>query len=297
MIQKTADRYLIPMAFFAIYILWGAIYLANYYAIQDIPPFLMTASRFLVAGALLGGWARLIGHPAPTPRQWKNAILSGFLFLVLGTGSLIWSLQFVDTGIASLIVALEPLIIMLMVWKMRGHRPNYQSWAGIALGIAGMFILVSQDRFLTNENTLWGIGALLFSTIAWGYATLFVGDKDLPVSKIMTSGIQMLAGGIILMAVSWLAREWDAFTWEAVRAKAWWGWVFSVLGGSIIAFSAFNYLLVRVSPEKVSTSTYVNPIVALLLGWQFNNEILSGQSVVAACLMLLGVFFIVSKKG
>lgn len=290
------DRWLIPLAFFSVYFLWGAIYLANYIAIQDIPPFMMTGSRFLVAGTFMYLVASAMKMPKPTAVQWKNAAVSGFLFLVTGTGALIWTLQYVDTGIASLIVALEPLIIVLLLWKMRQQKPKFKSWLGVFLGFLGMAVLVVQDRFLTDSNTLWGMGVILFSIIMWGYATLFVGDKDLPNSKWLTSAMQMLAGGLILVIVSLLWGEMEGFKIQAVSPKAWGGWLFSVIGGSIIAFSAFNYLLVKVSPEKVATSTYVNPIVAMLLGWAFNNEVLTPQSLIAAVLMLFGVFFIISRK-
>ncbi len=295
--KLLTEKWLIPLAFFAIYFLWGAIYLANYLAIQDIPPFMMSATRFLVAGAIMFVIAIPLNLPKPSWKQWKNATISGFFFLVTGTGTLIWTLQFVDTGIASLIVALEPLVIVLLMWNMRGQRPKLKSWLGIFLGVSGMAVLVWQEQFLTDSNTLWGIGIILFSITMWGYATLFVTDKDFPDSKWLTSAMQMVTGGAILVIVSLLWGEMEGFKIQAVSAKAWGGWVFSVIGGSIIAFSAFNYLLSKVSPEKVATSTYVNPIVAMLLGWGFNNEVLTVQSFIAAILMLLGVFFIISRKG
>ena len=293
---EPRDKWLIPLSFFAIYILWGANYLANFYAIQDIPVFLMCSGRFFIAGALLYLIVKAFGVPNPTRIQWRNAIFSGFLFLVLGTAAIIWSLQFVYTGIASLIVGLEPLVIVLLLWKMRGQKPRKRSWIGISIGFVGMGLLVMQDQFLTDDMTLVGIGVILFCIIAWGYATLYVGDKDLPESKLLTSAIQMLSGGVILFFISLVAGEWQAFEIQNVGNRAWGGLTFAIICGSLISFSAFNYLLVKVSPEKVATSTYINPIVAMLVGWYFNNEELSSQSLVAALLMLFGVFFIVSKK-
>lgn len=293
---ESKDKWLIPLSFFAIYFLWGANYLASYHAIQDIPPFMMAAGRFSVAGVVLFLWTKAMGTPSPTRIQWRNAAISGFLFLVLGTALLIWTLQWVDTGIASLIVALEPLIIVVLLWKMRDQKPRKRSWIGIAISFLGMGLLVWQDQFLTDDMTLIGIGIILFSITAWGYATIYVGQKDLPPSKGLTSAIQMLAGGFFLIIISLLAGEWRGFNIQEVGLLSWGGLSFNIVCGSIIAFSAFNYLLVKVSPEKVATSTYVNPIVAMLIGWYFNNEEITSQSFFAAILMLFGVFFIISKK-
>lgn len=296
MTRTPKDKWLIPLSFFAIYFLWGANYLANYHAIQSIPPILMSSARFGIAGLILFVWMKSVGAPNPTKNQWKNAIIAGFLFLVLGTAALIWTLQFVDTGIASLIVSLEPLIIVLFLWKMRNQKPKAQSWAGIALGILGMGVLVWQDQFLTDDMTLIGILIILVTLIFWGYATLFVGDRDMPESKGLSSAIQMLSGSFFCVIISLLIEDYTGFHIRKITGYSWAGLSFAVICGSLIAFSAFNYLLVKVSPEKVATSTYVNPIIAMFIGAVFNDEIITNQSFLAAIIMLIGVVAIVSKK-
>lgn len=288
---------LIIGAFAVVYVVWGSTYLVNYWAIQAIPPFLMSGTRFVTAGLLLYGAGRLGGHPAGHWIQWRNALWAGVLLLGVGTGGVVWAMQWVDTGIAALIVAFEPLLVVLLLWLMRGKRPGARSLLGVAIGIAGMALLVWQDALITNRNTAWGVGVIFLSILSWGYASIWVGQARQPASSLQAAAIQMLGGGLALCLVSWLSGEWRVFHWHQVDARAAWAWGYLVLLGSILAFSAFNYLLVRVSPEKVVTTNYVNPVVALFLGWSLNNEHVSLQSLGASALLLLGVFFIVSKEG
>ncbi len=295
--QEGKPGLLIAGAFAIVYVVWGSTYLVNYWAIQAIPPFLMSGTRFVAAGLLLYAVGRLGGHPAGNWVQWRNALWAGVLLLGVGTGGVVWAMQWVDTGIAALIVAFEPLLVVLLLWLMRGKRPGMRSLVGVAVGIAGMALLVWQDALVTNKDTAWGIGVIFFSILSWGYASIWVGRARLPSSSMQTAAMQMLGGGLALCAVAWLSGEWRAFQWQQINARAAWAWAYLVLLGSILAFSAFNYLLVRVSPEKVVTTNYVNPVVALFLGWSLNHEHVSLQSLGASALLLLGVFFIVSKEG
>lgn len=295
MLKTGREQLLLIGAFAAIYIIWGSTYLINYFAIQDIPPFLMSGSRFLIAGGLLFGFTLLRGQPFPTLTQWKNGVITGFLFLVLGTGLVVWSEQYIDTGLASLFVAFEPLVVVLMVWARRAQRPGWNSFFGVAVGIAGMLLLVGQPKISGDSQTWIGIAAISVAIIAWGFASLYVAEVELPRSRMQASAMQMLGGGVLLMLAGYLAGEHRSFSLEGVGARAWWSYTYLIFAGSILAFSAFNYLLVKVSPEKVATANYVNPVVALGLGWAFNNEQLSAQSLLAAALLLGGVFFINSR--
>lgn len=294
--HPTKDQLLIIGAFAVIYVIWGSTYLFNYYAIQSIPPFIMSGSRFLVAGTLLFLTARLLKHKKPSRTQWKNATGIGFLFFTLGVGGVVWSIQFIDTGIASLVVAFEPLLIIFLLWSLLGKRPGPTSIAGTVLGIIGMALLVSQDHFITDQNTLWGILFIGVSITAWSLATIYISRIDLPGSKMLSAGMQMIAGGISMIMVGFFIGEFSTFNFAVIDLRASLSWFYLVLFGSVLAFTCFNYLLLKVSPDKVASCTYVNPVVALLLGWSLNGEILTTQSAVAAIVLLGGVVFITLDK-
>lgn len=296
MTENKYERLLIILAFGAIYIVWGSTYLFSFYAISEIPPFMMVGYRFFIAGFIMYSVGLFFGFSKPTWIQWKNALITALLFLVFGTSGLVWSLQFVDTGISSLIVALEPLIIVFLVWKVNKQAPTWQSLLGVALGISGMLTLVWQEQFLTDEMTLIGIGIILIGLVSWGIGTILIPKLDLPKSKPQTAAMQMLIGGAVLLIFSFTIGEFNGFKIDALSSRAIYSLFFLVFFGSIISFSSFNYLLVKVSPEKVATSTYVNPVVAVSLGWGFNGEVITTQSFLAATLLLTGVVFIIKSK-
>ncbi|MBX2929563.1 MAG: EamA family transporter [Saprospiraceae bacterium] len=294
---ERASRWLIIGAFAVVYVVWGSTYLVNYLAIQGLPPFIMSGSRFVAAGLLLYAAGRLWGHPVGTREHWCNGMFAGVLLLGVGTGGVVWAMQWVDTGIAALIVAFEPLLVVLLLWVMRGQRPGGRSLLGVAVGIAGMAVLVLQDKLIADRETAVGVGVIFVGILAWGYAAIWVGRAKLPASSMQTAAMQMLGGGGALLLFSLFTGEWGRFDWALVTPKTIFAWLYLVGLGSILAFSAFNYLLARVSPEKVVTTNYVNPVVALFLGWSLNNEVITLQSLIASVLLLAGVFFIVSRKG
>ncbi|MCB0553474.1 MAG: EamA family transporter [Phaeodactylibacter sp.] len=292
---QPSQRFLIIASFAAIYLIWGSTYLFNYFAIQDIPPFLMAGSRFLVAGLLLYALSWKPGAVRPTRRQWANAARMGFLFLSVGTGGTVWAEQYVDTGIAALLISLQPLLVVSMMWAMQGKRPGGKVLFGILLGIIGMAFLVGQQRFVTNQNTLIGMLVIGVSMTSWCFGSVTLSKTDLPQNRLQSSAMQMISGGIILLLIALLNGNMMQFDITAVSLKAGLSWIILVLFGSIVAFSAFTYLLQQVSPDKVATSNYVNPVVAMWLGWAFNSELINGQSILAALLMLAGVFFMNSR--
>lgn len=286
---------LIVGAFAVIYIVWGSTYLVNFFAIETIPPFLMSGSRFVTAGVVMYGIGWLMGAKHPTKVQWRNAALSGILLLSIGTGGVVWAEQYVDTGIAALIVAADPFIVVLLVWLMRKQRPAWNSIFGICLSILGVALLIGQDLLATGHSTSLGIIVIFISILSWAFATVFIGQADLPKSSVQVAATQMLAGGAFLLIMSFAGGEFLDFDPNNISRKSIFSWIYLIIFGSILAFSAFNYLLVRVSPEKVATSAYVNPVIAILLGWWLNNEALTSQTLTAATLILTGVFFINSR--
>ncbi len=289
---EKLDHWLIVGAFAVIYLVWGSTYLVNYYAIEAIPPFLMCGSRFIAAGIILLGFTQFQGIAWPERKQLVNAAIIGILFLSFGTGGVVWAEQYISTGITALVVAFDPLLILFLLWIIRGVKPGGLSLVGTALGIIGMVLLVGQPKFVSNREAVWGLVSIAISLLSWGLASVYISTTNLPKSRFQSTALQMLSGGAFLLMVSVLTGESAEFRWSNVTLKAGLSWIYLVFLGSILAFSSFNYLLQKVSPAKVATATYVNPVVALFLGWSLNQETFSLQSLVAAGVMLLGVFFI-----
>ena len=289
------ERLLIIAAFAAIYFIWGATYLANWYAVQDMPPFIMSAARFFTAGLILFGVGIAMGQPLPTRRNWQQAFWVGTFFLALGTGGVVWAMQYLDSSMAALLIGGEPLVILLLMWALKSTRPKWNGVVGVSLGILGMYLLVGQPHLVANSNNVKGLIAIAISMLSWGVIAVKLNDFDLPSSRLLSSAMQMVSGGISLFIFSLWIGEYQDFSWARVTPRGVGAWIFLVLLGSIVAFSAFNYLLTKVSPDKVATSNYVNPVVALLLGWGLNNEEITPQSLLAATILIFSVFLINSK--
>ncbi len=290
--KKAAPDIKIILAFFIIYFVWGSTYLANTWAIADMPPFMMAGMRFIFAGVLLYGYCLLIGKKSPTRMQIKNTLYAGLFLFAMGNGLVVWALQFVDSGIAALVVAFEPLVVVLMMWKMKAEKPTINVWSGIFLGILGMGLLVGQPEFINDVNWLWGVAAIFGAIISWGYISIWITDANLPESLLQSAALQMFFGGVIMLSMGLLLGEYPLFDYQQIGARAFWSLGYLIIFGSIVAFTAFNFLLKNVSPTKIVTSTYINPVVALLLGYYLNQEGISGQSLLAAGLLIVGVVLI-----
>jgi len=231
-----------------------------------------------------------------TKQQFLHASFAGFLFLTVGNGLMCWALQYVDSGFMSLIVATQPLVLLLMMWMLQGLTPNFMSIIGCFLGMLGMYLLLNQDAFDFNRNQIIGIGLCFVCLISWGYASLYVAKVDLPKSHFLNTAVQMLVGGILLLIISPFVEEVSLEKLSKVSSVSYWSMVYLIFFGSIITFTAFNYLLQKVSPEKVATSTYINPIVALFVGWYFREELVTMQSILAAGILFAGVYFINTER-
>lgn len=294
--QQRSQLPLIIAAFFAIYVIWGSTYLLNKIAVGQLPPFMLAGVRFVVAGILIFAIALLMGKSIRINRkQFINAGIAGFLFLSYGNGIVVWALKYVDSNFAALEISAQPLVILLMMWLVQGKKIQPMSLVGVGLGIIGMYLLIDQENVVQQEHSTAGILMIFSAMLAWGYGSLFVGKADLPSNYFVNTGYQMLIGGILLGIMSLAFGE----TW--VPLVAWqeptlWAMILLVLFGSIVAFTSFNFLLKVVSPEKVATNTYVNPIVAMFLGWYFLDETIPFQSVAAAGILLTGVYFINTRK-
>lgn len=286
----------IGLAFFAIYVIWGSTYLFNKIAVTELSPFYLASIRFFVAGVLMIFLAFISKQKLIISKtEFKNTAISSFFFLIYGNGVFVWALRYVDSGFGALIASTQPLFILLLLRLMDRKPFQKKSIIGVTLGIFGMYLLVSQKELITSEDTLLGIFMMLTCVLSWSYGSVFVSKAILPKSFMVTTGYQMLVAGFILLIMSlgfhesWLTpNNWSR---EVVISL-----LFLIVFGGIVAFTAFNFLLKNVSPEKVSTSAYVNPVIALFMGWYFLKENLTTQSIVASCVLLTGVYFITTRK-
>ncbi len=294
--ENKRDIWLIPLSFFIVYIVWGSTYLANAWGVEVVPPFLFAGWRFVVAGILLLLLTRIYSPILYTSRQLLNTFYAGFMLFAIGNGLVVWALMYIDSGITALIIAMQPLVVALMMWGIKKQRPNRTTWIGIVLGIIGMTILVGQPDFNGDANWLLGLGGILTAVLAWGYASIWLPDADLPPDVLQSSSFQMIFGGLLMLGISFLWGESTDFQLQEINSRVVWSFWFLVIFGSILAFSAFNYLLKKVSPTKVVSSAYINPLVALFLGWWLNSEHISIQSFVAIAFLLTGVVFIIRAK-
>ena len=287
---------LIILAFFAIYVIWGSTYLMNKVAVTELPPFMLASIRFITAGILIFILARLTGKSLKITReQFFNTVIAGCLFLSFGNGIAVWALKYIDSGFAALVISAQPLAVLLLMWMIDGKKIQPMSMVGAALGIFGIYLLVSQKELASQENFYLGIAMIFTCLLSWSFGSLFVGRANLPTNHFVNTAYQMFTAGIMLGVASMLFREeWSSpVNWSLPTQTS---MLLLIIFGSIVAFTSFNYLLKVVSPEKVATSTYVNPVIAMILGWYFLKEQITSQSIVAAGILLTGVYFINTKK-
>lgn len=283
-------------AFAAIYVIWGSTYLAIAFAIQTIPPFLMAGARFLLAGGVLYLWARATGAPRPRRAQWGWAFLLGGLFFLIGNGAVVWVEQEIPSGLTALIVALVSVWTALLEWaRPGGARPSGMVLAGIVLGFAGVALLVLPGR-TGGAVAIGGVLLLVGSTFAWALGSVLSRTADLPSSTSLVSGMEMLAGGVLLALVSAAIGDWARFSPAAVDARSLLSFIYLVVFGSLVTFTAFAWLLKVTTPNKVATAGYVNPMVAVLLGWGFGGETLSGRTILASLVIVGAVVLIITGK-
>lgn len=293
---KDKNLFLIVGAFLAIYIIWGSTYLFNKILVEELPPFLLAGIRFVIAALIIFSFTFISGKfKKSTRKQLLNSAIVGLLFLTIGNGCVVWALQYVDSGFAALLISTQPLILIVMLYFLEKKPILPKSIIGVMLGMIGIYLLVNQGDTMMSTNKIKGIIAIFIALFCWGYGSIFVSKADLPEGSFVNTGYQMLFGGLMMIIVSLILQEPFHTVYE-MSNKAIYSMLYLIIFGSIIAFTSFNYLLLSVSPEKVATSTYINPIVAMILGWFVLNEVISNQSIIAAIVLLTGVFFINSSK-
>ena len=273
-------------ALIAVYLIWGSTYLAIRYAVETMPPFLMAAVRFIISGGFLYGLRRFSGDPRPNTVEWRSATIIGIFLLVGGNGGVVWAEQFVTSSLAALLVATVPLWMVLMdTLRPAGRRPGLPAAAGILIGFGGVILLIRSVAGSADTTSLAGAAALIFASLAWSIGSLYGRTARLPASQLLGTAMQMLAGGAALLLVATVVGEWTDLDITTVSRRSALALVYlTVIGSS--AFVAYVWLL-RVAPTPlVATYAYVNPLVAVLLGYFLAQEPMTVRTLLAAALII-----------
>jgi drug/metabolite transporter (DMT)-like permease len=283
------QRWRIALAFLAVYLCWGMTYLAMRIAVKDIPPHVMSGARFLLAGSLLYLWTRSQGVPAPTGKQWRAAAVVGAFLLLGGNATVAWAEQRVPSGLAAVLIAVAPIWMVGFEWARGGSQPGLRVITGLLLGLTGVGLLVYPNGSATSEvNLLWAM-MLVFASASWAWGSVVSKSSPLPPSPFLATGMEMVAGGAIILVAAALAGQFSHFRPADVSLDAVLAWLFLVIFGSLVGFTAYVWLLGVTSIAKAGTYAYVNPIVAVFLGWAVLREPVTIRTMAAALVILVGV--------
>lgn len=281
------------LAFLIIYIVWGSTFLAIRYAVETIPPFLTAATRHLIAGSILLAWAWRNGE-RPSKEAWRAGLVLGFLFFLVGHGTLHWAQQEIPSGVAALVIASEPIFVALMMplFKM-GRRPGVTTYLGLGLGVASVIVLFRPD-VTASRGMLAGLLAVLLGSLSWSVGIVLsrklqARPSGAPDTSTMNAALPLICGAGMLLGGAFLGGELTDFQWTAVSRESVSGLLFLVFFGSLVAFTAYSWLLKHYPPTLVATHTYVNPIVAVLLGWWLAGERISPSIVASAALAMAAI--------
>lgn len=282
----------------ALYISWGSTYLAIRFAVETMPPFLMAAARFLIAGGVLYLWRRASGDPGPKRIEWRAAGVVAMLLLIGGNGGLTWSEQYITSGLAALLVGSAPLWMALIDalrpfgWPKANaarNRSNWLTWTGLILGFGGIILLIdpshlSSTRLVTNPV---GVVVVLLAALSWALGSLYNRDAKLPDSPLLGTGMEMLLASAVFLILATLTGEWSRLDLSGITARSLWGFTYLVVFGAWVGFGAYTWLL-RVAPTPlVSTYAYVNPLIAIFIGYLLAQEPLTPR-ILFATLIIVG---------
>ena len=283
-------------AFAALYIIWGSTYLAIFFAIQSIPPFLMAGARFFLAGLFMLGIARLQGPLKSTWSDWRTSLIVGACLLLAGNGGVTISEKFIETGLASLIVATVPIYMILLGWLTGiSPRPTGIVWLGLAGGFIGVAILLGPElRISIGSRAAIGMSILLVTSFIWSAGSIYSRSAKHVASPFFAAAQQMICGGLLLTLVGLCAGEAKDFHPAEITSVSLWAFTYLVFIGAIVGYTAYFWLLRNCDPAKVATYAYVNPVVAVLLGATFANEVLTLRTLIAAVLIIGSVALIIT---
>jgi drug/metabolite transporter (DMT)-like permease len=286
------------LAFAAVYIIWGSTYLGILYAIETLPPLLMAGSRFIIAGTVLYAWARMKGAERPGFRGWRKASVIGALLLLGGNGMVVLAERTVPSGLAALLIATEPLMIVLLDWfRPGGARPIGKVVVGLILGFSGMALLVGPAGIAGGSAVdPFGAGMLIFASLSWATGSLYAARSRTQTDPVMGAAMQMLTGGALLLIVGLIRGEAASFAISEVSLRSLGAFLYLIIFGSLVGFTSYSWLLRVTRPAVASTYAYVNPIVAVMLGWAFAGEVISLRTIVAAAIIIGSVVMISAGK-
>ena len=302
MTDNAPLRTRILAAYAAIYVIWGSTYLGIRIAIETIPPFLMGGVRFMIAGAALYLFMRLRGAPRPRAIEWRSAAIIGACLILGGNGAVAWAEQFVPSGMAALLVAILPFWIVLIELVGPGHRiPSIGVTIGVIVGIIGIVVLVGPSALdpstvSAEGSVLTGALVLMAGSLSWALGTTYSRTAPLPKSAFVATGMEMLCGGGLLVLLSLITREPMRFDLAQVSARSIAAFVYLTTIGSLVAFTAFIWLLQHQPASRVSTYAYVNPVVAVFLGWAIVDEPLNLRIAIAAAIIVGAVALITTAR-
>jgi drug/metabolite transporter (DMT)-like permease len=282
-------RWKIVLAFLAVYLCWGMTYLAMRIAVKDIPPHLMSGARFLVAGLVLYLWTRHRGDPKPSAVQWRAAAVVGAFLLLGGNATVAWAEQQVPSGLAAVLIAVAPIWMVAFEWARGGPRPGARVIAGLLLGLAGVALLVSPNGDSSTQVNLTGAVMLVLASASWAWGSVYSKSAPLPKSPFLGTSMEMIAGGVLILLAALAAGQFAQFRPSQVSTEAVLSWLFLVIFGSLVGFTAYIWLLGVTSIAKAGTYAYVNPIVAVFLGWAILDEPVTARTLIAALVILIGV--------
>lgn len=291
---------MIVLAFAAVYLIWGSTYLAIRYAIQTLPPFLMAATRFLIAGGVLCCWAIVNGESIrKSISQWRRALVIGGLLLLCGNGGVTWAEKYIASGLAALLVATEPLWVVMLNWVVTHKRPSARVLLGVLVGLIGVALLVSDQLGgsgpASSTMRFIGTAVVIVSGFAWASGSVYASRRPIAASTPMASGMQMLTGGLLLLIFGAGIGDFQRLnfanvSWVSVGALS-----YLIIFGSIVAFTAYSWLLRNVTPARAATYAYVNPVVSVILGWSIAGErvtpwMLAGAAIIIGSVMLITTY-------
>jgi drug/metabolite transporter (DMT)-like permease len=295
--MEKPRRVALLAAFFAIYVVWGSTYLGIRYAVETIPPLIVAGVRHIVAGSFLLGWACVRGY-RPTLREWRASAILGVLYFVVGHGTLHWAETVVPSGWAALLIASEPIWIAVMAAAVsHGERLTGKTIIGLLLGITGVALLVGAETASGQRSGIIGSVAILIGTVSWSVGVIYSRTSSLPGNAPARAGMPEIVGSLILLILAGFTGEYSQLHISTVTSRSALSLLYLIIFGSIIAFSAYTWLLEHVSPTLVSTHTYVNPVIAVLMGWLWAGEVINMRVLGAGVLTLVAVFLISRGTG
>ena len=289
-------RWQIATAMGAVYVIWGSTYLAIRIGIETLPPFLMAGTRFVIAGAALYAWTRWRGVLKPERLHWRSATIIGGLLLLGGNGGVCWAEQRVPSGLTALMVGTTPLWMLLLDWLWHGAaRPSLRTVFGLACGFAGVGLLVTPGQFAGGSHVdPVGAAVLMFATVTWAAGSLYSRRAALPRAPLLATAMEMLCGGALLLMASAVTGEWTRLGQAHVSLRSAIALGYLIAFGALVAFTAYVWLLRVTTTARVSTYAYVNPLVAVFLGWALAGEPITLRTILAAGAIIIAVVIIIS---